>query len=90
MFDGLLQPTHLLVILGIALIVLGPGKLGDLGGQLGRGVREFKQNVDGVGATSTSLSTGAGTRHCTQCGAANDAASRFCSACGAAATQPAS
>ena len=89
MFEGLLQPTHLLLILGIALILLGPGKLGDLGGQLGRGVREFKQNVDGTAYTPAALSPGS-MRHCTQCGTGNDAASRFCSACGAAATQPAS
>jgi len=27
MFEGLLQPTHLLVIFGIALLVFGPKKL---------------------------------------------------------------
>lgn len=86
MFEGLLQPTHLIIILGIALIVLGPGKLGDLGGQLGRGVREFKQNINDE-AVSPARGAG-GARHCTRCGIANDAASRFCSACGAAATLP--
>lgn len=84
MFEGLLQPTHLVIILGIALIVLGPGKLGDLGGQLGRGIREFKQNVEGPSGPAALSADG--TRHCTQCGAANAAAGRFCSACGAAAS----
>ena len=36
MLEGLLQPTHLLLILGIALLVLGPKKLPDLGKGLGR------------------------------------------------------
>lgn len=45
MFEGLLQPMHLLVIVIIALIVFGPGKLGDIGGQLGRALREFKKAV---------------------------------------------
>src|ERR1044071_8544902 len=44
-FEGLLQPTHLLIIMAIALVVFGPGKLGDIGGQLGRGVKDFKKAV---------------------------------------------
>jgi sec-independent protein translocase protein TatA len=31
MFEGLFQPTHLLVIFGIALLVFGPKKLPELG-----------------------------------------------------------
>ena len=31
MFEGLLQPMHLLVIVGIALLVFGPKKLPELG-----------------------------------------------------------
>jgi len=31
MFEGLLQPMHLLVIFGIALLVFGPKKLPELG-----------------------------------------------------------
>lgn len=46
MIEGLFQPTHLIIIVIIALIVLGPAKLGDLGGAMGRSVREFKENVD--------------------------------------------
>ena len=35
MFEGLLQPTHLLVIVGIALLVFGPKKLPELGKGIG-------------------------------------------------------
>ena len=42
MFEGLLQPMHLLVILGIALLVFGPKKLPELGKGLGDGIREFR------------------------------------------------
>jgi len=42
MFEGLLQPTHMLVILGIALLVFGPKKLPELGRGLGEGIRGFK------------------------------------------------
>jgi sec-independent protein translocase protein TatA len=42
MFDGLFQPTHLLVIFGIALLVFGPKKLPELGRGIGEGLRGFK------------------------------------------------
>ncbi len=46
MFEGLLQPTHLLVILIIALLIFGPGKLSELGGSLGRAIRDFKRAMN--------------------------------------------
>ena len=38
----ILQPTHLLFILVIALIVLGPKKLPEVGRSLGKGLRDFR------------------------------------------------
>ncbi len=43
MFEGLFQPLHLVIILGIALIIFGPGKLPELGSGLGKSIREFKK-----------------------------------------------
>ena len=45
--EGLLQPTHLIFILLIVLIIFGPGKLPDLGRGLGKGIREFKEAMKG-------------------------------------------
>ena len=42
MFEGLLQPMHLLVIFGITLLVFGPKKLPELGKGIGDGIRGFK------------------------------------------------
>ena len=42
MFEGLLQPMHLLVIFGIALLVFGPKKLPELGKGIGEGIQGFK------------------------------------------------
>jgi len=42
MFEGLFQPTHLLVVFGIALLVFGPKKLPELGKGIGEGIRGFK------------------------------------------------
>jgi len=42
MFEGLLQPTHLLVILVVGLFVFGPKKLPEIGKGLAEGIRGFK------------------------------------------------
>jgi sec-independent protein translocase protein TatA len=42
MFEGLLQPMHLLVILVVGLFVFGPKKLPELGKGLGEGIRAFR------------------------------------------------
>lgn len=43
MFEGLFQPMHLLVILIIALVVFGPGKLPEIGSALGKTIKDFKK-----------------------------------------------
>ena len=50
MGEGLLQPTHLILILIIVLIIFGAGKLPEVGGALGKGIAEFKQSVRDDGA----------------------------------------
>ena len=47
MFEGLFQPMHLIIILVIALIIFGPGKLPELGKGLGKSIREFKKGYVG-------------------------------------------
>ncbi|MBZ5537778.1 MAG: twin-arginine translocase TatA/TatE family subunit [Acidobacteriia bacterium] len=47
MGEGLLQPMHLLVIIGIALFVFGPKKIPELGKGLGDGIRGFKEALNG-------------------------------------------
>jgi sec-independent protein translocase protein TatA len=43
MFEGLFQPMHLIIILVIALIIFGPGKLPELAKGLGKSIMEFKK-----------------------------------------------
>jgi len=47
MFEGLLQPMHLILILGIALIFFGPSKLPELGKGLETSIRDFKKAMSG-------------------------------------------
>ena len=46
MFEGLMQPMHLIVILIIVLIIFGPGKLSEMGGSVGKAIRGFKQAMN--------------------------------------------
>ncbi|MHB1407224.1 MAG: twin-arginine translocase TatA/TatE family subunit [Desulfitobacteriaceae bacterium] len=39
---GFLTPTTTVILLIIALVIFGPGKLPELGKALGRGINEFK------------------------------------------------
>ena len=43
-----LGPGELLLILAIALVVLGPKKLPDVGRSLGKGMREFKESLSSM------------------------------------------
>jgi sec-independent protein translocase protein TatA len=39
---------ELIVILVIALVVFGPGKLPEIGSALGKGIRDFKKSFEGA------------------------------------------
>jgi len=43
MFEGLLQPMHLIIVLAIVLLLFGPKKLPELSKGLGQAIRGFKQ-----------------------------------------------
>jgi sec-independent protein translocase protein TatA len=43
----ILQPTHLLFVLVVALLVLGPKRLPEVGRSLGKGLRDFKSALSG-------------------------------------------
>jgi sec-independent protein translocase protein TatA len=43
-------PMELVVVLVIALVVLGPKKLPEVGRSLGKGMREFKDSISNMSA----------------------------------------
>lgn len=47
MIGDVLQPTHLIFILVVALLVLGPKRLPEVGRSLGRGIRDFRGALSG-------------------------------------------
>jgi sec-independent protein translocase protein TatA len=56
MFEGLLRPMHLLVILLIVLIIFGPGKLPELGSSIGKAIRGFKKAITDPDEKSENIS----------------------------------
>lgn len=47
-FSDIVQPTHLLLLLLVVLLVLGPKRLPSAAKSLARGVGEFRSTVDDV------------------------------------------
>ena len=51
MIGNILSPTHLLVVLAVALLVLGPRRLPEVGRGLGSAIRDFKGSLSGADLT---------------------------------------
>ena len=84
-------PELILVVL-VVLIVFGAGKLPDVLGQLGKGVRTFRDESTNdkpasvaAGSTTSAATAAPGTTiYCRNCGRPNGADSKFCTNCGQA------
>jgi sec-independent protein translocase protein TatA len=57
MLGDILQPTHLLFVLVVALLVLGPKRLPEAGRALGKGIRDFRTAISGEDDRSDVLPT---------------------------------
>lgn len=82
---------ELIFILVIVLIVFGAGRLPDVLGQLGRGVKSFRDEAGNEKPASvaaapggTTTATPATTWTCKSCGRTNAADAKFCANCGTA------
>ena len=95
-----LGPLELVIILLVLVMIFGASRLADLGGSLGKGIKEFKKNVqddDDDNAPQVAQSTATqpaaentnGTINavrCPSCGTLNAVGSKHCNNCGAAIT----
>ena len=95
MFEGLFEPTHLILILAIILIVFGAGKLPEVGSGLGKSITEFRRGVreitdDPPVAERPTVATptiaappvAESTSTCASCGSPIVDGDRFCAKCG--------
>jgi sec-independent protein translocase protein TatA len=48
MVTNILQPTHLIIVMAVALLILGPKRLPEAGRALGQGLKEFKGSISGA------------------------------------------
>jgi sec-independent protein translocase protein TatA len=93
-----LGPMELVIILLVLVMLFGATRLADIGGSLGKGIKEFRKNIKETGeeeeesaaptaAASTPSSTnGAETVSavkCPSCGSLNPVGARHCNQCGA-------
>jgi sec-independent protein translocase protein TatA len=99
-----LGPLELVIILLVLVMIFGASRLADLGGSLGKGIKEFKKNVQDDDdddapraaqstATQPAADNANGTINavrCPSCGTLNAVGSKHCNNCGAsiAATVP--
>jgi sec-independent protein translocase protein TatA len=94
----------LLIILVIVVLVFGASKLADLGGALGKGIREFKKETSSIDQDKAQLSAPAAPAAappqapaaaaapvlvCSNCRAELPANAQFCQNCGARVNAPA-
>lgn len=64
MIESLLTPTHILLILAVALIVLGPKRLPEAGRGLGSAIRGFKDSLSTAEHREEHVSTHLGRALC--------------------------
>jgi sec-independent protein translocase protein TatA len=94
---GPFGPWELALILLIVVLIFGVGRLPEVGGAVGKGIREFRKNTqDDGGPSATSDHTTGGSdigavsasdsAFCTECGTANAREAKFCAQCGHAMT----
>jgi sec-independent protein translocase protein TatA len=89
---GPIGPIELVLILAVVVIIFGVGRLPEVGGALGKGIREFrkasKEDDDQKQITQSTTQSPPVNQQtpatvCTKCGTANAPGNRFCGGCGA-------
>ena len=86
-------PWELIIILVIVVVIFGAGRLSQVGGAVGKSVREFRSAVrddqPAVAAPAAPVAAvSAPEVKCPTCEAPNAVGQKFCGKCGTALTQP--
>ncbi len=97
---GPLGVPELLILAFIVILIFGVGRLPEVGGALGKGIREFRKSTkdddeklaDTVAQSSAQPQGGAGVAadatFCSECGGRNVRSAKFCAQCGKAMQPP--
>jgi len=97
---GPMGPIELVLILAVVIIIFGVGRLPEVGGAIGKGIREFRKaskeddepkqitqaqsTAESPPAQSPPVQQQTPAVVCDKCGTANAPGTRFCGQCGAA------
>jgi sec-independent protein translocase protein TatA len=88
-------PGELIVILLIVVAIFGAGKLSEMGGALGKGIREFRNATKdepappAPSASSSVVTPAPAENKCPSCGTVNPSSQAFCGQCGTRLTKAA-
>lgn len=101
---GPLGVPELLIIAFVVILIFGVGRLPEVGGAVGRGIREFRKATrdedtttdasakpDGGGASqegAPAATTTSDAIFCGECGTKNPRSAKFCSDCGSSISAP--
>jgi sec-independent protein translocase protein TatA len=90
-----LGPAELIIVLLVVVMIFGGSRLAEVGGSLGKGIKEFKKAVSEDDAPAAekpqpaaSESTPVNALRCPSCSTENEIAAHFCAECGAALHAP--
>lgn len=88
---GPLGFPELIILLVIVVLIFGVGRLPEVGGAIGKSIREFRKSTtedddSPTGATvaksDAPAEAGSDVAFCTECGAGNARTAKFCGSCG--------
>ncbi len=80
-----LQPQDLLIILVVALLIFGPGKLPEIGKAVGKTIREFQTGIkEATQGFAEEAKTTEPKSTCPNCHKPTPVGAKFCTECGAA------
>jgi sec-independent protein translocase protein TatA len=99
-----LGPMELVIILLVLVMLFGATRLADIGGSLGKGIKEFRKEIaadedekpaESAAASEPVASSNGGVQtvsavKCPSCGSLNNVGAKFCSQCSAAIAAPVS
>ena len=80
-----LGPVEIVLVLVVVLLLFGGTRIAEVGGSLGKGIREFRNAIkdDSEDApASNDLGSRDASVRCPSCGAANETFARYCAGCG--------
>jgi sec-independent protein translocase protein TatA len=89
-----LGPAELIIVFLVVVMIFGGTRLAELGGSLGKGIKEFKKAVsddeplEAGPASASSTTAPVNTIACANCSVENTISARFCTECGEALHAP--